>query len=286
MRQAAAEVFGFIGNGSGAELAVPKLQALGLNFSSEYHSYEHHVQRQAAKALGSIRGEATRGVLPELLKALHDSDDAVRGRAAEALGFLGKEASEAVPGLLQAMRNSTWYYARPFAEALGSIGKEAKEVVLPQLLNALDDSDAGVRKGAISALEHMGEAAKDEAPKLMKALYDSDLDVRYFAADALAKMGTEAVRKLAKNTDHSDTWVRERGLRALRSSAKLAKEAVPELVHALDDWHFEVRASVRRQSKPYRDSEQLYWVTLIIMLNIAPPSHWAKSAKRQAKLCC
>ena len=88
MRQAAAEVFGFIGNGSGAELAVPKIQALGLNFSYEDHSYEHHVQRQAAKALGSIRGEATRGVLPELLKALHDSDDAVRGRAAEALGFL------------------------------------------------------------------------------------------------------------------------------------------------------------------------------------------------------
>ena len=115
--------------------------------------------------------------------------------------------------------------------------------MLPQLLKALDDSDAELRKGAIGALGHMGEEAKDGAPELMKALYDSDLEVRQFAADALAKMGTEAVRKLAKYTDHYDTWVRERGLRAWRSSAKKAKEAVPELVHALDDWHFEIRAS-------------------------------------------
>ena len=101
-------------------------------------------------------------------------------------------------------------------------------------------------ESAKAPLVHWGIWAKrerDEAPKLIKALYDSDLDVRYFAADALAKMGTGAVRKLAKYTDHSDTWVRERGLRAWRSSAKKAKEAVPELVHALDDWHFEVRAS-------------------------------------------
>ncbi|CAE7804942.1 mpeV [Symbiodinium sp. CCMP2456] len=237
VRQAAAEVLGFIGNGNGAELAVPKLQALVKNFSSD-----EHVQIQAAKALGSIRREATEEVLPELVKALHDSDDAVRGRAAEALGFLGKEASGAVPELLKAMRNSTWALSKA-SHALGSIGKEAKEVVLPQLLDALDDSDTSVRKGAVSALGDMGEEAKEGAPKLMKALHDSDGTVRIYAAGALEKLGTEALGKLAKNVHHYEPWVREHALRALTSIGKEAKEAVPELVDALDDPHFEVRAS-------------------------------------------
>ena len=186
VRQAAAEALRSMGKG--AKEAVPKLQALSLNFAEDAQ-----VQEQAVKALRSIGKEATKAVLPKLVKALHDSHQEVRKRATIALGLFGKEAQEAVPELMQ-----TSLFDSDTAYAVGSIGRESKPAVLPELLKALDDSDASVRKRAVNVLRFMGEEAKEAVPELMKALYDSEAFVRCSCSWSIRVHGQRGNRSRAE----------------------------------------------------------------------------------------
>ncbi|CAE7179247.1 ILA [Symbiodinium microadriaticum] len=203
------------------------------------------VQMHAADALGAIGKEAKEAVLPELRKALCDSGahGGVRVHAAAALRHIGKKAKEAVPELMKALYDSEALVRAAAAEALGSMGREAKQAV-PELMKALYDSEASVRSAAAEALGSMGREAKEAVPVLMKALYDSVSWVRRAAADALGSMGkeaTEAVAELMKKLTDSDSRVRRAAAEALGSMGKEATEAVPKLAKALDDVEAEVR---------------------------------------------
>ena len=70
------------------------------------------------------------------------------------------------------------------AEALG----EAATRALPDLLEALKDSDEDVRYYTAQALGKIGPKAKEAVPALIEALKDSDEDVRNYAKEALAKI--------------------------------------------------------------------------------------------------
>jgi hypothetical protein len=137
-------------------------------------------------------------IFDELLKALEDSDEYVRRKAAEALAKIGSET--AIPGLLKALEDSDKYVRRKAVEALGNIGSET---AIPGLLKALEDSDRYVRAKAVEALGNIG--SETAIPGLLKALEDSDRYVRENAAFALAEIGTETAMteliKCLKNTD-------------------------------------------------------------------------------------
>ena len=63
---------------------------------------------------------------------------------------------------------------------------------MPALLEALKDSDAGVRRSAAEALDGMRRKAKSAVPALVQALKDSDVGVRRSAAYALVAIGPDA----------------------------------------------------------------------------------------------
>ncbi len=111
------------------------------------------------KLLGKTESEAA---IPELLKALEDSNSAVRGSVAAALGKLGSEA--AMTGLLQAIEHSNSAVRGSVAAALGKLGSEA---AIPGLLQAIEHSNSAVRGRAAAAL---GNFKDDRAAYILPSL--------------------------------------------------------------------------------------------------------------------
>ncbi len=118
-------------------------------------------------------------------------------------------------------------------EALKQISSEAKSVSAA-LIEALKDSDEGVRIAAAQALKEinrdryvgsvcgMGIYIKDESEAITtfsQALKDSDKDVRRSAAQALGKIGTDAksaIPALIDTLKDSDEYVRRSAAQALK----------------------------------------------------------------------
>ena len=96
--------------------------------------------------------------LPQLLGALRDSDERVKGLAAQAVAHLGADAAAAVPDLIR----------------------------------MLGDPNVGLRNSACIGLAGIGPAARDALPDLQRALSDPSNDVRRFAQRAIERNRAKA----------------------------------------------------------------------------------------------
>lgn len=133
---------------------------------------------QAASVLVAIGAPAQ----PILLKTLGGPAWVGRKNAAWALGAM--DASEAVPALIDALKDTDAGVREQVAWALGAIGDRRG---VDGLVAALGDSVAGVRKQAAWALGAIGD--KRAVQGLMRALKDADAGVRKQAAWALGAIG-------------------------------------------------------------------------------------------------
>jgi HEAT repeat protein len=143
----------------------------------------------------SLAGEAE-----SLVAALDDEDWRVRGPAAKALGWIGREAPEqvreATGPLIAALEDENTGVREEAAEALGRIGSEAPEQVREAtgpLIAALDDEDWVVRREAFEALGYVGPAGTDDAvveatDRLCTLLSDHPDIVRKHSAIALGRL--------------------------------------------------------------------------------------------------
>lgn len=150
---------------------------------------EASTRAMAAANLGGS-GDAEAAVGP-LMKALADSDDNVRGYAAQSLGRLGPEAGEAVPALMEIVEKESRTSARGHAAwALGKIGPPAAQPAVPVLMEALLDAD--VTEQVAGALEALGEGPA-AAARLTQAIEDPQEDpaVRAEALKGLKRAGDE-----------------------------------------------------------------------------------------------
>ncbi|REJ42490.1 MAG: TIR domain-containing protein [Microcystis flos-aquae DF17] len=203
--------------------------ALG-NIASETAISGWDVRRKAAFALAEIGSETA---IPELLKALEDSDKNVRRKAAFALAEIGSET--AIAGLLKALEHSYGSVRENAAFALGKIGSET---AIGGLLKALEESNKDVRRKAVEALGKIG--SETAIAGLLKALEESNKDVRRKAAEALGKIGSEtAIAGLLKALEDSDGFVRSNAAEALGKIGSGA--AIPDLLKALEDSNSDVR---------------------------------------------
>ena len=71
--------------------------------------------------------------------------------------------------------------------AVGSIGLDAAEAV-PQLTEALKDTNADVRLAAVRALTNIGGPSKPAVPALKALLQDPKLEIREAAKDAIQRI--------------------------------------------------------------------------------------------------
>lgn len=86
--------------------------------------------------------------------------------AAAALGRIG---TAAIPDLIAALQSSDAQVRLKGVEVLGRMGPDA-EPALPQLIKLLDDPELAVRKAAARTIGLIGPAAKDAVPALMRTL--------------------------------------------------------------------------------------------------------------------
>ncbi len=227
--------------GPKAKDAVPALIQL-LNNTAAW-TWNPQGPREAIVALGKI-GRDAEPALPSLRKRLGHDDPEVAKSAEDAIariqkGIAAKPADPETPKeadipkepektriadkprepeksppidagiakLLDALGDSKAETRDGAIEALAKMGDEA----VPALQKTIASADAEVRKNALACLCKMGKAGRAAAPACIAALKDPSAEVRRNAAYALGRMGThsrEAITALTAALKDKDREVR------------------------------------------------------------------------------
>jgi HEAT repeat protein len=126
-----------------------------------------------------------------LMMELKAKDAKTRIGAAEELGHIGqikKSLTEpAVPGLIDALHDSDAGVRKAAANALGKVDPDVK-LAVPALTDALKDKVSPVRQAAAGALGLIGPDAKEAIPSLRDAQKDSDRAVSRAAGMAIQRI--------------------------------------------------------------------------------------------------
>lgn len=158
VREAAAHAIGLMGPD-----ALPTLIEM-LRHDDKY------VRRHAVWALGKL-GPLARPALGDLCIALKDPDPRTASGAAQSLGSLGSDGTDAVPDLAEAMRGTNIVLCRLASKALSQIGAPA----LATLIAHLQHADPFVRGESALALGWIGAAARSAVPFLAHVVRGPDL---------------------------------------------------------------------------------------------------------------
>jgi len=179
---------------------------------------DHTVRLYAAEAIATYGGPVCKDAVPELTKALTDTDAKLRAWSAWAPGKIGPDAKTAVSALIGALTDEEAEVRAAAAGGLEGIGPDAKAAA-PALIRSLDDDAEAVRRTAAYALGAIGPAAKEALPALFAAADSADRTTRQAAVIALG------------------TVLREHG----KASPREAGEVPAELIHATKDADRNVR---------------------------------------------
>ncbi len=167
-----------------------------------------------------------------LIGFLKDSEDEVRGRAAEALGEIGD--IKATPFLVELLKDDISDVRIKAADALGQLKDSA---AIGPLVEARNDDDYEVAEVAIWALRDMGDEALQP---LLRILKEDNVDARKMAAQTLGHMGhKKAIKPLIEALNDESEYVR-RGASWGLGKIK-ADEGMEPLIEALDDDEWWVR---------------------------------------------
>jgi HEAT repeat protein len=194
------------------------------------------VRRGAVKALGRL-GQAgfASVVLPALITALNNSDERVRGEAAEVIGWIADAAAEAVPALITMLGGTDSWDRERVMTTLGFIGPAA----VPALIAALNSTNPEVRHDAARVLGLIRPPATQAIPALIMGLDDAGFRVREQAAESLQWIGAPAVPALIAALSNPNPETRRVAAVALGQIRDQA--AIPALVDALWDSESMVR---------------------------------------------
>ncbi len=166
---------------------------------SAAQAHEADVRRAVLESLIVMR-PPPEVVLDIYRERLADPDSSVRDVAARAVQGLGEKAAAAADDLIPLLGDKD--NAGPAAWALRDIGPKA----VPALSKALTHDDKNVRLHAAQTLGEMKSKAHESVDELVAALDDEEAAVRREAIAALAAMGPpdEAIGPIAKRLSDED----------------------------------------------------------------------------------
>ena len=254
-------------------ILVNLLSCTGGNrlLSERLVSTNDRTKRSAFSEMNKLDIPSREKYLAIMKEMLRDKKPDNRVLAADSLGRMGPAAGEAVPDLIRVLNDEEASVHLRAVSALAEIGTAA----VPALIAALNHQDTTIRCGAVDALGVMGPGAKGAVPALVILLSDQDYPLSRHSASALGLIGPAAVPALTQvaksgngrtidtaltafsvlkaepgivhklvqlmaDTNESPS-VRSFSAKALGKMQEKAQEAMPELAHALDDDHNEVR---------------------------------------------
>ena len=122
---------------------------------------------------------------------LKDASPLRRIQAAQALAALGSNGMWAKPQLVEALNDSDWGVRCAAAGALWAIARD-KDLVVPTALAALKQGDPTTKTEAASLIADIGPSASAATSELAQALSDRDSNLRFAAAQALLYIGPAA----------------------------------------------------------------------------------------------
>ena len=174
-----------------------------------------------------------------------------RKSAAEALGAIGKEtpklSEQFIPQLGNALKDTDEKVRQEAARALGAIGQEVPEKVVRQLKEALDIDSS--REAAAVALGAIGrekpDLSKGVIAKFVSDLKNPDKEVRQAAAGVLGAIGKEVPKQVLPQLTkalRSDSS-REAAVVALGAMGQAAAKAAPYLTRDLKSSNKDLRKS-------------------------------------------
>jgi HEAT repeat protein len=149
--------------------------------------------------------------VPALMALLKDEAWWLRSSAADILGDMGRDATDATSALAATLSDSSEWVRRNAAEALGIIGSAAAQVGTAQLAGP-SASQSGSPAGDTQA----GDTQPGDA--LAACLQDESVAVRHNAALALARMGGGPQEALRAATRDESIYVSELSKIALERS--------------------------------------------------------------------
>jgi HEAT repeat protein len=174
----------------------------------------------ALHALGLIGDELAVQVM---VACLRDEQAIVRAQAAESLGRF----SSAVEQIIQMSKAST---ATTREAAIEALGRMPQPQALDRLLEAITDSNAGVRLAAVRALGETGGSPRS-TQTLIRLLREENSTLRGQAAASLAKIGAAAVPELIAISRDEHPSTRSLAIEALGEIG--SSKAVAPLVEVL-----------------------------------------------------
>jgi HEAT repeat protein len=153
------------------------------------------VRERAAHSLGKIGDSASGAAAPKLRGLLGDADEAVRKRAAWALGLMHDACGDTVQLLAGMITNGTPGDAAAALHALGNIGKSADSAFLApyrdRILAALGSPSSDARRWALYAAESVGIDAQAWADVLVNVVRrDKSSEVRSAALTSLKRIAS------------------------------------------------------------------------------------------------
>jgi len=167
--------------------------------------------------------------MDDLLQAILSGQDERADRALRALAAIDhtQVVAELVRQMPEANADGRWWIAR----TLATIPTPQSEATLIQMLS---DPDSDVRACAALALSELHAAVGAEAADALAAhLADESAHVAEVCTAALGRIGAAAVPTLLHALEHGGPVERIRAAKALAPIE--SHEAIPALVHALDD---------------------------------------------------
>jgi HEAT repeat protein len=148
----------------------------------------------AAYALGEVRSRPPAAV-PALRRALNDSDVSVKINAARALAQYFAEPEAVRDTLMPLLRDQFPHVRSDAALVLGQLGVAAAPVTSELVRAAKSDTDQGVRRAAMNALQALARKEPGLQGVLIELLTHDDQQVR-----ALAVAGLREVQRLEPST--------------------------------------------------------------------------------------
>jgi HEAT repeat protein len=184
------------------------------------------------------------------LEALKSPANSDRLKAMKDWGNKGAAGRDAIPVLSGYMRLTNNEIADQAAGALAQIGPAA----VAELVKALDDPSAAVRRRALRALHIMGPDGSEAVLAVSALLKSPDAKTRILAAQVLAEMGPRAepaVAALAEALRDADATVRLWAAQALHD---IGSHTVEHVVAALRDEKAPVRLTATQALTVFSDT--------------------------------
>ena len=225
---------------------LPVASAVVLKLIKQIEGLDRKKSLEGVEALGKVDREAARRAIPALARALQrHKDEDFRRAVTEELERVGPPVKADLdcigPVMALSYRRARLYVI----DALGQMGADAAPAI-PVLVQALKDSDSGVRKKAATVLRDLGPTARPRAFRaLLASSDDEDEEVAKAAFVALLELGklTPAeVELLLEAVGNVKRRILVRRLAAIRLGEQRAdaSKAVPTLTRLLqtekDNW--------------------------------------------------